>query len=51
VFASDAKAYGRWRRSLDRDTGRLKPLSDAALEAAIMNVARMFPSNVVRGNA
>jgi hypothetical protein len=44
------KAYRRWRQKADRHAPK-KSLSGAALESAVMNVARMFPKNVIHGTA
>lgn len=44
IFARDQKAYNRWRSKPSRRTASL---SGAALERAVMDVARMFPQNVV----
>ena len=50
VFASNAKAHEKWRRQAHRAPGtHRKGLTGAALESAVMNVARMFPDNVIRG--
>lgn len=46
IFAHDGKQHARWMRSR---TPKRPALSEAALEAAIVNIARMFPENVVRG--
>jgi len=48
VFASNAKAYGSWRRKQDRQSPERQPvLVGAALESAVMNIARQFPGHVV----
>lgn len=43
-FAYDTKAYGKWRRR----PSKTPQLDGAALEAAVMRVAEMFPDNVER---
>jgi hypothetical protein len=45
IFAQDGKQYTRWDRG-----SKHKPrgLTGAALEAAVMSIAQMFPGNIVR---
>ena len=47
VFASNGKAYAKWRRSIDRAAGQTVGLTGAALEAAVMALARTNPEYVV----
>lgn len=47
VFASNGKAYTQWRNSTKRRQPSATGLTGDALEAAIWNVARMFPENVI----
>jgi len=48
VFASNLKAYRRWRAKFDSVAHRRAPLSDKALERAIMNIGQRFPGTVSR---
>ena len=49
IFAHDARQYTRWRsRGEARPARRERSLTGAALEAAVMRVAAIFPQNVVR---
>lgn len=49
ILARDAKAYAKWSRSAPKAS---KPgLVGAALEAAVMGIARLFPENVQRVTA
>jgi len=47
VFASNVRAYSRWRTQF-RPKTRPAPLSDAQLEAAIMNAQAHFPGAISR---
>lgn len=47
VFASNLKAYGKWTSQQSRHAPS-SALSGAALERAVMNIAAMFPKNVVQ---
>jgi hypothetical protein len=49
VIASDKKALNHWRNRRYRSAQRSRALSGEALEAAVMNLATMFPGNVSRG--
>ena len=49
IFAHDRKQYSRWRsrrQAIAAQGGR--SLTGAALEAAVMQVAQLFPANVIR---
>ncbi len=48
IFAHDGKQHAKWIRAR-KPKGR--SLSGAALETAVMNIARLFPENVIRGSA
>lgn len=45
VYASNAKAYGKWRRA---HAVAERPRSDVEMEAAIMRIASQFPGSVER---
>jgi hypothetical protein len=45
-FARDTRAYHRWANRPKRNR-HVKSLSPAALESAVMNIAKMFPDNVI----
>lgn len=47
VFAHNAKAYNRWRQRRPAVVKR-PPMSDAALEAAILRLALDNPGQVIR---
>jgi len=48
VLAHDKKAYDRWRsRPRTTAAARAKGLTGAALEAAVMRLAQIFPNNVI----
>jgi hypothetical protein len=48
ILARDAKAYAKWSRTARKPSS--KPgLVGAALEAAVMSIASIFPDNVQRG--
>ena len=50
IYAHNPRSYQRWRRHQTAQNPRRRPrLSPAALESAVMNVARMFPDNVSYG--
>ena len=49
VIASDKKALSHWRNRRYRSAQRSRAMSPEALEAAVMNLATMFPGNVSRG--
>lgn len=49
VIAGDKKALNQWRNRRYRSAQKSRALSDAALEAAVLNLATMFPANVERG--
>lgn len=48
-FAHDGKAYSRWRRRIDRQSGRSSALSPVALDAAVRSLAATNPEYVVMG--
>lgn len=47
ILARDKKAYAKWRSAAPKPSKR--SLVGAALEAAVMGVASLFPQNVSRG--
>lgn len=49
VFASNGKAYTKWRRSIDRRLGQRIGATGAALEAQIMSLRVTNPEYVVVG--
>lgn len=49
VFATNLKAYRRWRSRHTSAVGKRPALRGAALEAAIMGIAQRFPGQVIRG--
>lgn len=54
IFAHDAKQHQRWARTRQSRSWTGKPqrgLTGAALEAAVMRVASLFPENVIGGAA
>ena len=52
IFAYDNRQHSRWRSRNKANTARRShSLSGAALEAAVMQVAQLFPDNVVHGTA
>lgn len=51
VFAHDKRQYSRWQSRKKRIPKRGSGLVGAALEAAVMRVAELFPKNVVHGAA
>jgi hypothetical protein len=48
IFAHDRRAAAKWRRATrERGNRQQRGLTGAELEAAVANVARMFPGNVM----
>lgn len=45
IFATDQRQYNRWASRSQPKTR----LADDAIERAIVNIARQFPDNVIRG--
>jgi len=48
IFAHDGKQYGKWK-TRQRTTRGQRGLTGAALEAAVMRIARQYPGNVIGG--
>jgi len=49
VIAHDRKALRQWQNRHHRGAQRSRSLSPEQLEAAVTNLASMFPGNVSRG--
>jgi len=49
IFASDQRAYTRWRARVDRKAGRPRGLTGGALESAVSALALSHPEYVVVG--
>lgn len=48
IFSHDQRQYSKWANRPQSPT-KAKSLTGAALEAAVMGIARLFPGNVLRG--
>ncbi len=49
VIAHDKKALANWKNRRFRAAQQSRGLTGEGLEAAVMNLATMFPGNVTRG--